>query len=80
MVRQKKGLGFWDYVGSSPPSLMFYSHWTVESIARKLTLQKAGTGLGGVIIPLLLQYLLNTHGFRITLRIWSIVLCIAPLL
>lgn len=27
-----------------------------------------------MIIPLLLQYLLNKHGFRTTLRVWSIVL------
>jgi MFS family permease len=30
-----------------------------------------------VIIPILLQHLLNTYGFRITLRIWAIVLFVA---
>ncbi|OAL54938.1 MFS general substrate transporter [Pyrenochaeta sp. DS3sAY3a] len=31
----------------------------------------AGTGLGGVIVPLLLQFLLNRYGFRVALRIWT---------
>lgn len=35
---------------------------------------QAGTGLGGVIIPLLLQFLLNRYGFRTTLRVWALVL------
>ncbi|OAK95888.1 MFS general substrate transporter [Phaeosphaeriaceae sp. SRC1lsM3a] len=37
----------------------------------------AGTGLGGVVVPLLLQYLLNTHGFRTALRVWTVILFVA---
>ena len=77
---KRKGLAFgimWVRLHPSTLSLVCHSHWIAQHIVRKLTLQKAGTGLGGVIIPLLLQYLLNKHGFRITLRIWSIVLCVA---
>jgi hypothetical protein len=29
----------------------------------------AGTGLGGVVVPLILQFLLDKYGFRTTLRI-----------
>lgn len=42
-----------------------------------LTTQQAGTGLGGVLIPILLQWLLNNYGFRTTLRVWAIVLFVA---
>lgn len=38
---------------------------------------QAGTGLGGVVVPLLLQWLLNTYGFRTALRVWTIVLFVA---
>jgi MFS family permease len=38
---------------------------------------QAGTGLGGVIIPLLLQFLLDKYGFRTTLRVWACVLFVA---
>ncbi|KAH6615112.1 major facilitator superfamily domain-containing protein [Boeremia exigua] len=39
----------------------------------------AGTGLGGVIIPLLLQYLLGRYGFRTALHVWAVVLFVAVL-
>lgn len=43
---------------------------------------QAGTGLSGVVLPITLQWLLNTYGFKTTLRIWSIVLFVlaGPLL
>lgn len=34
----------------------------------------SGTGLAGVVLPLLMEFLLRTVGFRTTLRIWSGVL------
>jgi len=42
----------------------------------------AGTGLAGDIIPLLMQWLLDTYGFRTALQTWSICLFVftAPLL
>lgn len=46
---------------------------------RELMVLQAGTGLGGVAIPLLLQYLLSEYGFRTTLRVWAIVLFVATL-
>lgn len=52
------------------------SHSTLvyHIVCLQADLQQAGTGLGGVIIPLLLQFLLNKYGFRTTLRIWALVL------
>lgn len=47
-----------------------------------LTSVQAGTGVSGVVLPVFLQWLLNVHGFRVTLRVWSVVLFVltAPLL
>lgn len=43
---------------------------------------QAGTGLSGVILPIVMQWLLNTYGHQTALRVWSIVLIImgGPLL
>jgi predicted MFS family arabinose efflux permease len=69
VVCEEEGVGVWNDVGMLNRFLNFgYC---------KLTISQAGTGLGGVIIPLLLQYLLNAHGFRTTLRVWAIVLFVA---
>jgi len=45
----------------------------------RLTPRQAGTGIGGIIIPLLLQYLLGRYGFRTTLRVWAAVLFAATI-
>lgn len=44
--------------------------------------EQAGTGLSGVILPIVLQWLLNEYGFQTTLRVWAIALFVlgAPLL
>lgn len=69
---KKKGLAFgvmWVRIltGSLPGDIKY----------NELMHDQAGTGLGGVIIPILLQFLLNKYGFRTTLRIWSAVLFVA---
>ena len=33
-----------------------------------------GTGVSGATVPFLLQWLLDTYGFRTALRVWAIVL------
>lgn len=57
--------------------LVFFSLDGLLGLCISLTLPQAGTDLGGVIVPLLLQYLLDKYGFRTTLRVWSIVLFLA---
>ncbi|KAF2262877.1 MFS general substrate transporter [Lojkania enalia] len=64
------------------PVIQFMDEWFVRRKGLAFGVMWAGTGIGGVLIPLLLEYLLNNHGFRTTLRIWSIILFLltAPLL
>ncbi|KAF2734855.1 putative MFS monocarboxylate transporter [Polyplosphaeria fusca] len=59
------------------PVIMFMDEWFVKRKGFAFGVMWAGTGLGGVVIPILLQYLLNQYGFRTTLRVWAIVLFIA---
>ncbi|KAF2198134.1 MFS general substrate transporter [Delitschia confertaspora ATCC 74209] len=77
------------------PTLLFMDEWFVKRKGLAFGVmwvrpianlpvppKQAGTGLGGVGIPLLLQHLLLTRGFRATLRIWSLALFLStgPLL
>ncbi|KAH7389608.1 major facilitator superfamily domain-containing protein [Phaeosphaeria sp. MPI-PUGE-AT-0046c] len=59
------------------PAILFLDEWFVQKKGLAFGMMWAGTGLGGVIVPLLLQYLLNAHGFRTALRVWAIVLFVA---
>ncbi|KAE9576833.1 MFS transporter asaE [Colletotrichum fructicola] len=56
------------------PCILYMDQWFVRRKGFAYGVMWSGTGLGGVIIPLLLEYLLGTVGFRTTLRIWSGVL------
>ncbi|KAJ4991668.1 major facilitator superfamily transporter [Stagonosporopsis vannaccii] len=56
------------------PAITFVDEWFVARKGLAFGVMWAGTGLGGVMIPLLLQFLLDKYGFRTTLRIWAIVL------
>ncbi|KAJ9318680.1 hypothetical protein DTO271D3_1342 [Paecilomyces variotii] len=64
------------------PSILFIEEWFVNRRGLAYGIQWAGTSVSGVVLPIFLQWLLNAHGFRTTLRIWSIILfiSIAPLL
>ncbi|KAF2623981.1 putative MFS monocarboxylate transporter [Macroventuria anomochaeta] len=56
------------------PAITFMDEWFVKRKGMAFGMMWAGTGLGGVILPLLLQFLLNKYGFRTTLRVWAVVL------
>ncbi|KAF2833465.1 MFS general substrate transporter [Ophiobolus disseminans] len=53
------------------PVITFLEEWFVHKKGFAYGLLWAGTGLGGVATPLLLQFLLDKYGFRTTLRIWT---------
>ncbi|KAF9877299.1 major facilitator superfamily transporter [Colletotrichum karsti] len=53
------------------PCILYMDQWFVRRKGFAYGVMWSGTGLGGVVIPLLLEYLLGTMGFRTTLRIWS---------
>ncbi|EOA89792.1 hypothetical protein ACJQWK_02791 [Exserohilum turcicum] len=65
-------------VGYSPV-VTFLDEWFVQKKGLAFGMMWAGTGLGGVVIPLLLQWLLNQYGFRTALRVWAIVLFVTTL-
>ncbi|OCK76027.1 MFS general substrate transporter [Lepidopterella palustris CBS 459.81] len=56
------------------PTILFMDEWFVNKKGFAFGVMWAGTAFGGIVIPILLQYLLSTHGFRTTLRVWVIVL------
>ena len=56
------------------PVVTFLDEWFVRKKGLAFGIMWAGTGLGGIVIPLLLQWLLNTYGFRTSLRIWTLTL------
>ncbi|CAN9464247.1 unnamed protein product [Alternaria alternata] len=61
------------------PVVAFMEQWFVKRKGLAFGIMWAGTGIGGIIIPLLLQYLLGKYGFRTTLRIWAAVLFAATI-
>ncbi|KAL1800306.1 hypothetical protein ACET3X_000648 [Alternaria dauci] len=61
------------------PVVTFLDEWFIRRKGLAFGIMWAGTGLGGIVVPLLLQLLLNSYGFRTALRIWTIVLFIVGL-
>jgi MFS family permease len=63
------------------PCILYLDEWFVNRKGLAYGTMWSGTGLAGVILPLLLQRLLSTTGFRTTLRIWTAILFVmtAPL-
>lgn len=76
---KRKGLAFGIMWVRDSPS---FAHSFLLCLNSKLTILQAGTALSGVIIPLLMQHVLEKYGYATTLRVWAITLfiLIAPLL
>lgn len=53
------------------PCMLFIDEWFVARRGLAYGLMWAGNGLAGVVLPLLLQSLLDGYGHRTTLRIWA---------
>jgi MFS family permease len=51
------------------PVVTFLDEWFLRRKGLAFGIMWAGTGLGGVVVPLLLQFLLNRFGFRTALRV-----------
>lgn len=56
------------------PIIQFLDEWFVARRGFAYGIMWAGTGLGGVFIPFLLQFLLDKFGFRVALRVWTALL------
>lgn len=74
---QRKGLAF-GIMWVSNHSLILHTNYLIH-ISNSC---QAGTGLSGVILPIVLQWMLNSFGPQTTLRAWSVVLILlgGPLL
>ena len=53
------------------PAMFLIDEWFVERKGLAFGISWAGTGVGGVYTPFLLQWLLNVHGRRTTLRVFA---------
>ncbi|KAH8690013.1 MFS monocarboxylate transporter [Talaromyces proteolyticus] len=64
------------------PTIIFMGEWFVKRKGLAFGIMWAGTGLSGVILPLVLQRLLDLYGFKTTLRVYALVLALlsAPLI
>ncbi|KAF2404570.1 MFS general substrate transporter [Trichodelitschia bisporula] len=61
------------------PTILFVNEWFIKKRGMAFGFMWAGTGVAGVVLPLVLQALLARYGFRTTLRIWAIALSILTL-
>ncbi|KAK1595385.1 major facilitator superfamily transporter [Colletotrichum navitas] len=53
------------------PCILYIDEWFVRRKGFAYGIMWSGTGLAGVVLPLLMEYLLGHVGFRTTLRLWS---------
>ncbi|TDZ37130.1 MFS transporter asaE [Colletotrichum spinosum] len=53
------------------PCILYIDQWFVRRKGLAYGIMWSGTGLAGVVLPLLMEHLLGTLGFRATLRLWS---------
>ena len=56
------------------PSPTMTIHIIADENAKAYGVMWAGTGSAGVVVPFLLQWLLDSWGFRTALRVWAIIL------
>lgn len=56
------------------PVFIYVDEWFVKRRGLAYGVLIAGDGAGGVIIPLIMEWILNAWGFRTALRAWAIVL------
>ena len=56
------------------PSINYIDEWFVRKKGFAYGVMWAGTGSAGIVVPFLLQWLLDTYGFRITMRAWAVIL------
>lgn len=56
------------------PSMQYIDEWFVARKGLAYGVMWAGTGTAGTVVPFLLEWLLNSYGFRTALRVWSIVM------
>ncbi|KAK5172918.1 uncharacterized protein LTR77_003040 [Saxophila tyrrhenica] len=58
------------------PAMVYVDEWFVARKGTAYGVMWAGTGSAGVVVPFLLQWLLDSYGFRVALRVWAVVLVV----
>ncbi|CAI9638160.1 unnamed protein product [Alternaria burnsii] len=56
------------------PCILYMDEWFDKRKGLAYGIMWAGTGLAGVILPLVMDWMLHKYGFRTTLRVWAICL------
>ena len=54
------------------PFLFYLDEWFVKRKGIAYSVFWAGTGFSGAVMPFLMEWALNTYGFRTTLRAWAL--------
>ena len=56
------------------PAMYVIDEWFIARKGLAYGIVWTGTGVAGAIVPFLLQWLLDSYGFRIALRVWAVIL------
>ncbi|KAK2605488.1 hypothetical protein N8I77_008321 [Diaporthe amygdali] len=56
------------------PCIMYIDEWFVKRKGLAYGIMWSGTGLAGVVLPLILEKLLEIYGYKTTMIIWAVVL------
>lgn len=56
------------------PAMYVIDEWFIARKGLAFAIIWTGTGVGGAIFPFVTQWLLDTYGFRTTLRVWAVVI------
>ena len=54
------------------PFVFYLDEWFIARKGLAFGILWAGTGVGGAVIPLIMNWCLDTYGFRTTLRMWAV--------
>lgn len=58
------------------PAMSMIAEWFVQRRGLAFGIMWAGTGIGGTVLPFILQWLLNSYGYRTTLRVYAVTLAV----
>lgn len=58
------------------PTIIYLDEWFIAKKGFAFGIMWAGTGASGVIVPLVMSWGLEAHGFRTMLRTWAVVLIV----
>lgn len=61
------------------PCNLFLDEWFVAKKGLAFGIMFSGAGAAGVAVPFIMQWLLDTYGFRSTLRIWTVIIVLLTL-